>query len=319
VSFSYTYAARSYAGGASPTTLTAGITGTTDGTGGSNPAISLGTLTNWTELNSPTNSVIGTSGGYVIAISAGTATEEKIYVPQGVTGTSLNNTGLIRGYDGTTAQSHATGSTVSLVWSATEAGESNKAVQAVQYLYNGGTDSNYPGAIVVGSSSTGSNGSATTVAKADHWHAIPAASITAAVTPTYVQSVQSNPNAWVNSQSNNSGKAVTSNYPTGFYDSTVCASVGVSGYHNYLVTITFYLTATATANPYIGFSTAGTTFISSTEVWNVNSSGGTCTASWIFTPGDTGSHTIFALVTRNTGSSTTHTAYGSNISVIGVN
>ena len=130
------------------------------------------------------------------------------------------------------------------------------------------------------------------------------------------------PNAWASNKGSATGQALTNNYPTGYYDSTHCASVGITGYTNYLVTVTFYLIAgTAPANPYIGFTSGGTSMVSaqSAQVWNVSTTDGTVTASWMFSPGDTSNHTLFAVVARNTGSSISHTLYGSTITAIGVN
>jgi hypothetical protein len=130
------------------------------------------------------------------------------------------------------------------------------------------------------------------------------------------------PNAWASNKGSSTGQTLSNNYPTGYYDSTHCASVGITGYTNYLVTVTFYLiSGTAPANPYIGFTAGGTSMVSaqSAQVWNVSTTDGTVTASWMFSPGDTGAHTLFAVVARNAGSSISHTLYGSTITAIGVN
>jgi len=69
-----------------------------------------------------------TNGPFVIAISRGSATEEKILV-----GTRAGNalSGCTRGYDGSTAQAHASGSTVSHVLDALTIDEANQVANVM--------------------------------------------------------------------------------------------------------------------------------------------------------------------------------------------
>jgi hypothetical protein len=174
---------RSYAGGAVPTQLQSTMN-SADGTGSPNPAISLGSLVGWVEVDNPSN-VLGTSGGYVLAFDYGLPNEEKVYIPLGVTGTTLNNSGVIRGYDGTTATTHFAGAVVAVVWSANDAAEANVAARAVRFAgVAGQTDDTLTGLITGGGSQTNTlNGVATTVARQDHGHNIPSSVITAVVKP----------------------------------------------------------------------------------------------------------------------------------------
>jgi hypothetical protein len=100
-------ARRSFSGGTVDTTLSAAIDS------------SQTTMTLVAGTTYPTT----TNGPFVIAISRGSATEEKILV-----GTRAGNalSGCTRGYDGSTAQAHASGSTVSHVLDALTIDEANQ-------------------------------------------------------------------------------------------------------------------------------------------------------------------------------------------------
>lgn len=167
---SLNYGPHSYAGAAVPTTLSSAIGSVTS-------SITLVSTTNWTEVN--TGSALGTNGSYVIALDYGTATEEKVLVPQGQTGPTLS--GVTRGYDGTTAASHSnTTLLVVPVFSATEAAEANVAVQAIGNLGGRGTNP-IPTDIQVGGSGTGQPGTSSFAAAADHSHPISTGTINGAL------------------------------------------------------------------------------------------------------------------------------------------
>ena len=132
------YSLRSYAGGATPTTLATSIAA-------NDLTFTLNSTTNWYEtdlVNStghPSANPLGNSGPFVVALDYGTATEEKILcssvvlstgvVTVWVDGSNSSNTG--RGYDGSAAQPHTSGSsgTALPVFTSTEAGVANYAVQ----------------------------------------------------------------------------------------------------------------------------------------------------------------------------------------------
>ena len=132
------YSLRSYAGGATPTTLATSIAA-------NDLTFTLNSTTNWYQtdlVNStghPSANPLGNSGPFVVALDYGTATEEKILcssvvlstgvVTVWVDGSNSSNTG--RGYDGSTAQPHTSGSsgTALPVFTSTEAGVANYAVQ----------------------------------------------------------------------------------------------------------------------------------------------------------------------------------------------
>jgi len=208
------FPSRSYAGGAVPTTLASTISAGA-GTGGSNPAIVLNTLTGWVEITNA-NNALGTSGGYVLAIDYGLPSEEKIFVPVGVTGTSLSNSDLIRGYDGTTATTHSANAVVAVVWSANEAAEASSAASAIKYVVTNAVDSTPTGLIANGGgASTTLNGTANTVARADHWHNIPDSVVTNVVTPTYIKNNQNNTFTAKSVGSGTTTLGVGSGVPTG--------------------------------------------------------------------------------------------------------
>lgn len=93
-----------------------------------------GTFTNW-----PTHTLTTTTGDFCICLTKGTAQEEKVLVTKLTkrTGTfTVWSTGATtgRGYDTTTARTHTPSATiaqVTLVWTATEARESNRAANAL--------------------------------------------------------------------------------------------------------------------------------------------------------------------------------------------
>jgi hypothetical protein len=93
--------------------------------GGAVPTTLVGSLTNVATscvLAASTNWPDGTVGPFYIVVDAGTATEEKILATSRSSNT-LNT--LVRGADGTTAQSHVSGASVAHIFSADEADEAN--------------------------------------------------------------------------------------------------------------------------------------------------------------------------------------------------
>jgi hypothetical protein len=144
--------------------------------------IQLNTLANWTEVD--TGDPLGTHGGYVIAVDYGTTNEEKIYVPQGVTGASL--TGVTRGYDNTQIRQHTNLTTqVVVVFSATEFKESNSAVGAVANLLKGTASAN-PAPADITRSTTGLQGTSVVAAAANHTHTLPDSIVEAIIDSPYI-------------------------------------------------------------------------------------------------------------------------------------
>ena len=132
------YSLRSYAGGATPTTIATSIAA-------NDLTFTLNSTTNWYEtdlVNStghPSANPLGNSGPFVVALDYGTATEEKILCSSVVLSTGVvtvwvdpsNSSNTGRGYDGSAAQPHTSGSsgTALPVFTSTEAGVANYAVQ----------------------------------------------------------------------------------------------------------------------------------------------------------------------------------------------
>ena len=104
---------RSYAGAAPACTLTNSITA------GDTSALLTGDVTNWTTT---------ASGPFFMVIDPGLSTEEKVLVAAR-TGSSLSS--ITRGQDGTTAASHAAGSTCYPVFTATDADQANKVASTL--------------------------------------------------------------------------------------------------------------------------------------------------------------------------------------------
>ena len=133
-----TYSLRSYAGGATPTTLATSMAA-------NDLTFTLNSTTNWYETDlvnntgHPSANPLGNSGPFVVALDYGTATEEKILCSSVVLSTgvvtvwvdSFNSSNTGRGYDGSAAQPHTSGSsgTALPVFTSTEAGVANYAVQ----------------------------------------------------------------------------------------------------------------------------------------------------------------------------------------------
>lgn len=115
-----TYVKRSYSGGARSLTLAATINSTTTTFTGS------GTFLTW-----PT----GATGPFVVCLTQGTSTEEKVTVVALNHATGVFST-VTRGFDGTAAKGHTHGATIKLVWSAHEAKEANRAAAAVPGLFS---------------------------------------------------------------------------------------------------------------------------------------------------------------------------------------
>lgn len=166
------YSLRSYAGGATPTTLATSIAA-------SDLTFTLTSTTNWYETDltnstgHPSANPLGNSGPFVVALDYGTATEEKILcssvvlstgvVTVWVDGSNSSNTG--RGYDGSAAQPHTSGSsgTALPVFTSTEAGLANYAVQqTVGQIVSAGDILQGTGANVLGKLTAGAAGAVLT-------------------------------------------------------------------------------------------------------------------------------------------------------------
>ena len=307
------YGPHSYAGAAVPTTLQTAIDSVTT-------TITLASTINWTEVN--TGSALGTNGAYVIALDYGTATEEKVLVPTGQTGTTLND--VTRGYDGTAAAPHSnTALLVVPVFSASEAAEANVAVQAIGNLGGRGTNPT-PTDVQIGGSGTGQPGTSAFAAAADHSHPISADAINGALDSGTIQALQQKPNAWANNKSSPTPTVVSTVYSTGGYSGDTCASVsGVTGYTTYLVTVTCNLFNQATSgsaeNPWIGYGfAAGGTFKDAYEVTGIPfGTGLSMTAQFIYTGTPTDTSSFYVLVAKNSSSGSLE-IYGSSISVVGL-
>jgi hypothetical protein len=109
---------RSYSGKAQASTLTSAIDAAA-----TSFSIASGDSSSWTETTG-SSTALGTSGKFVCVLDYGTANEEKVLCSS-ISGTTVTVTN--RGYDGTSATSHAVGAVVLPVLSAQEAYESNYA------------------------------------------------------------------------------------------------------------------------------------------------------------------------------------------------
>lgn len=303
------FSAHSYAGAAVPATLASAIDSITT-------TITLGSTTNWIEVN--TGSPLGTSGAYIIALDYGTATEEKVLVPHGQTGTTLN--GVTRAYDGTAAASHSNLTLpVVPVFSASEAAEANVAVQAVANLNGRGTNPT-PEDVFLGGAGSGQPGFSQYAAAADHAHAITTATINSALDAGTIQGLQQKPYAWAANASNTTATNISPVYPSVGFDPSVCAQVSsVTNYATYLVTVTANLhnTGSGVANPWIGFGLSGS-FQDSYQVTGIPAGAVVpMTAQFVYVGTPTDVNTFSVLVARAS-SSNTLTIYGSSISVVGL-
>ena len=111
------YDVRSYSGEAQATSLLNAM-GTTD------TSFQVASASTWLEGPGYTNH-LGTSGNFVLAVDFGTNTEEKILCSN-VDTSAGTVTVVTRGYDGSSAQSHAAGAVAVPVFSAQEAYEANQ-------------------------------------------------------------------------------------------------------------------------------------------------------------------------------------------------
>ena len=236
------YSIRSYGGGAAPTTITQTITSVTT-------TIPLADTTTWLEVN--TGSKLTTSGYIVIAIDYGLSTEEKVLCT-GLTGngTSQTITALLRGYDGTTAQSHSSGATVAVVASSAELAEANKAAASTLYLNTSpGTDPNPPGLITLGSATGSSfNGSVTTAASSNHSHPLPTSTITGLINQAYVQGLQKNPSAARSGGSGGTNVTLPNTAPASSVIANTTTSVAITGVTKVMWVAKFQWHGATTAN-----------------------------------------------------------------------
>jgi len=115
------YTIRSYAGAATPTYLTAALSGVA----ASGQVISVANTSDWYEVTvsgTLSSNPLGTSGPFTLVVDYGTATEEKVLcsgvVAISATGTNIpvwfDSTSSGRAYDGTAIQAHASGTVSNL-------------------------------------------------------------------------------------------------------------------------------------------------------------------------------------------------------------
>jgi hypothetical protein len=111
------YTTNTYVGGALPSNLSAAVSSS------STTIIIVNTTSGWNGL--------GSGGGFSIALDFGNASEEKIYVPAGSYAWGMGPvtlTNVTRGYDGTSAVSHASNASIVHILTATDLKEANTAV-----------------------------------------------------------------------------------------------------------------------------------------------------------------------------------------------
>ena len=172
-----TFPIRSYAGGASAGTLSAGLSGTATSFSSST------SLANWSDVAGA-----GFQGYVVVEVEPGTANAEKILCTYPGSGNTLNiaTVGgvLQRNYDGSTfggspsgyqSGTHPSGSTFILVASATELAEANAAVQAILPILRGSGTATTTGTI--GIDTTPSTGTTKTAVPMDHQHNLPSSQL----------------------------------------------------------------------------------------------------------------------------------------------
>ena len=236
------YSLRSYAGGATPTTLATSIAA-------NDLTFTLNSTTNWYEtdlVNSaghPSANPLGNSGPFVVALDYGTATEEKILCSSVVLSTGVvtvwvdpsNSSNTGRGYDGSAAQPHTSGSsgTALPVFTSTEAGVANYAVQQTvgQIVSAGdilqGSGTNTLAVLTAGAAGTvlTSNGSGSALSWSNNQQSIPSGTIY----PTSSQSISNGISA---TQMTLAG-SLTSSVKGGMVAGSNCLRVPITG--NYAI------------------------------------------------------------------------------------
>jgi hypothetical protein len=292
-----TYPQRGFAGAAVAGTLAA--PGLTSVNGAGVTFTSSTSLTGWTEIANGSWS----GDNICVTFGYGTASEEKILCT--FNSSTSTFTIVTRGYDGTSAVAHATGSLFILTSTATEAAELNAVTQSMKSLLLTNGTAPLPADI---SNSAAARGTSTKPAAADHTHLITASTLNSWLTASASGQL---PSAVLASR-------VWSANGTGVSPASIS---GVSGYNSYIIVAAHIYTSGTTA----GENSANITANSQTPAAAVAYTRSTGTsgnhASVIsFTTGaacgvtTTGSFNVNVVSNQVTGTSNTHTLF-----VIGLN
>lgn len=226
-----TYPQRGFAGAAVAGTIAA--PGLTSVNGAGVTFTSSTTLTGWTEIANGSWS----GDNICVTFGYGTASEEKILCTFN-SGTSTF-TIVTRGYDGTSAVAHTTGSLFILTSTATEAAELNAVTQSMKNLLLTNGLSALPADI---STAAAALGTSTNPASADHTHKLSASTL----------------NGWLSGSASGQVAAAVTVYPAsitaGALPATVTASAQWSNSRTTNLALTVYTTWTTTGTPTVTVS-----------------------------------------------------------------
>jgi hypothetical protein len=223
-----TYPQRGFAGAAVAGTLAS--PGLTAINGAGVTFTSSTTLTGWTEIANGSWS----GDNICVTFGYGTASEEKILCTFN-SGTSTF-TIVTRGYDGTSAVAHATGSLFILTSTATEAAELNAVTQSMKNLLLTNGLSALPADI---STSAAALGTSINPASADHTHKLPASTLNNWLSGSASGQMNSAVSVYLSSLASGAlPTAITTSRvwnPTATSTSTGPSQSGITGYNNYII------------------------------------------------------------------------------------
>lgn len=227
-----TYPQRGFAGAAVAGTIASPGLTSTDGAG--TTFTSSTTLTGWTEIANGSWS----GDNICVTFGYGTSSEEKILC----TFNSGTNTFTVvtRGYDGTTAVAHTTGSLFINTFTATEAAELNAVTQSMKGLLL--TDGSAPLPANI-STSAAARGTSTKPASADHTHLLGTSTLNSWLSGSASGAMNSAVSVYLSSLA--AGALPTTVTTSRVFTATgnPTASVAVSGYNNYIAIADASITA----------------------------------------------------------------------------
>jgi len=234
-----TYPQRGFAGAAVAGTLAS--PGLTAINGAGVTFTSSTTLTGWTEIANGSWS----GDNICVTFGYGTASEEKILCT--FNSSTSTFTIVTRGYDGTSAVAHATGSLFILTSTATEAAELNAVTQSMKGLLL--TDGSAPLPADI-STSAAARGTSTKPAAANHTHLLSTSTLNGWLTGSASGQLPSAVSVYLSSLASGAlPAAVTTSRiwsATGSGASTASLT-GVSGYNNYIIVVSHIYTSGTTA------------------------------------------------------------------------
>jgi hypothetical protein len=308
-----TYPQRGFAGAAVAGTIASPGLTAVDGAGAT--FTSSTTLTGWTEIANGSWS----GDNICVTFGYGTASEEKILC----TFNSGTNTFTVvtRGYDGTSAVAHTTGSLFINTFTATEAAELNAVTQSMKGLLL--TDGSAPLPADI-STSAAARGTSTKPAAANHTHLLSTSTLNGWLTGSASGAMNSAVSVYLSSLAAGAlPTAITTSkvWSANGTGASPASLTGVSGYNNYIIVASHINTsgttvgdnsATITANSQT--PAAATLYTRSTGTSGNHSSGLSFTTGAACGVTTTAAFNISVACTQATGTSNTHTLF-----VIGLN